>query len=353
MDLDKIEIIELGKDFTESRLFEDYFNYKRQVLAETDPDMLLGTIENARKNWQTNTGNSERKIFACLQDGAFVGNCSIVLPPIDLSEDMSSKKYSFFNINVLRQHERKGIGTLLLKKIAECATSREVQEIRCWCVKQRNGFCLQHGGTKKATLIKRAFVTNDADWQTIHEFAKPSPKNSEYSFEFFEGYPQGQKKAQFIEAYRDFVIECYRFKADKSFDEREFAQSMERFEKIVEADKNPLLTCFIKDKDGNFAGFTCIMVDANNSKMAYQQMTGITESHRGKGLGLRLKALASLETTKRFPGVATITTSNDDENRWMIGINEALGYKVRSHNEQYSFNVENLTKKLGENNESR
>lgn len=342
--MDKIEIMELGKDFPESRLFEDYYNYRRQIWAETDPDMLVGTIESARKNWQTGTGNSERKIFACLLDGAFVGNCSIVLPPRDSSEDMS-KKYSFFNINVLGQHERKGIGTFMLKKIAECAASRQVQEIRCWCIKQRNGFCLRQEGTKKATLIKRAFVIKDANWQAIDEFAKLWPKNSEYSFEFFEGYPQDQKKAQFIEAYKNFVIECDRFKADKSFDEREFAQSMERFEKIVEADKNPLLTCFVRDKNGDFAGFTCIMINGINRKIAYQQMTGITESHRGKGLGLRLKALASLETVKRFPEVATITTTNDDENRWMIAINEALGYKVRSHNEQYSFNVENITKK--------
>lgn len=351
MDLDKIEIIELGKDFPESGLFEDYYNYRRCIWAETDPDMLMGTIENARKNWQTGTGNSERKIFACLQDGAFVGNCSIVLPSMDSSEDML-KKYSFFNINVLRQHERKGIGTLLLGKIAESAASRGVQEIRCWCVKERNDFCLQHGGTKKATLIKRAFVTKDADWQEIQEFSKSNSKNSEFSFEFFEGYPQDQKKAQFIEAYKNFVIECDRFKADKSFDEREFAQSLGRFEKIVEVDKNPLLTCFVRDKNCGFAGFTCIMIDGINRKIAYQQMTGITENHRGKGLGLRLKALASLETAKRFPEVATITTSNDDENRWMIAINEALGYKVRSHNEQYIFNAENLTKKLGENNES-
>lgn len=352
MDLDKIEIMELGKDFPESGLFEDYYNYRRQIFAQTDPDMLVGSsIESARKHWQTGSGNSERKIFACLLDGAFVGNCSIMLSQIDTPEE-TPKKPSFFNINVLQEHERKGIGTLLLGKIAECAVSRGVPEIRCWCMKQRNGFCLRHGGTKKATLIKRAFITKDANWQEIEEFAKPSPKNIEYSFEFFERYPQGQKKAQFLEAYKNFVIECDRFRVDKIFDEREFVQSMERFEKIVEADKNPLLTCFVRDKNGYFAGFTCIMIDAIIGKVAYQQMTGITETHRGNGLGLRLKALASLETVKRFPEVATITTSNDDENRWMIDINEALGYKVRSSNEQYSFNVRNLTKKLGENNES-
>jgi GNAT superfamily N-acetyltransferase len=346
MDLDKKETIELGKDFSESKLFEDYYIYRRKIWAETDPDMLLGTIENARKNWQTVTENIERKVFACLLDCAYVGNCSIMVPSMDSPEE-ASKKHRFFNINVLQQYERKGIGTLLLGKIVESAMSRQVQEIRCWCIKNRNGFCIKHGGTKKATLIKRAFITKDADWQEIQEFTKPSPKNNEYSFEFFEGFPQGQKKVQFIEAYKNFVVECNKFKTDKDFDEKEFTQSMEIFEKMVEVDKNPLLTCFVRDKNGDFAGFTSIINDINKI-IAYQQMTGITENHRGKGLGLRLKALASLETVKRFPEVATITTSNDDENRWMIDINEAMGYKVRSHIEQYRFDVEELSKILGE-----
>ena len=83
--------------------------------------------------------------------------------------------------------------------------------------------------------------------------------------------------------------------------------------------------------DGRLVAFTeagtCVVQDG----FAHQGDTLVDPAHRGRRLGLRIK-LANLELLVReHPEVRAIDTFNADANRWMIAVNEAMGFVPIRH----------------------
>jgi RimJ/RimL family protein N-acetyltransferase len=68
---------------------------------------------------------------------------------------------------------------------------------------------------------------------------------------------------------------------------------------------------------------TCVVGDG----FAEQGDTLVAPSHRGHRLGLRIK-LANLDLLMRHnPDLRAVDTFNADDNRWMIAVNEAMGFR--------------------------
>lgn len=77
---------------------------------------------------------------------------------------------------------------------------------------------------------------------------------------------------------------------------------------------------------GAVAGFTTMLV-APDSPRASQGETTVLERYRGRGFGLWLKAAMACWLTEAEPHVTEHETWNAAENRFMIGVNERLGYR--------------------------
>lgn len=58
---------------------------------------------------------------------------------------------------------------------------------------------------------------------------------------------------------------------------------------------------------------------------AYHRLTGVARDHRGKGLGLAIKAVALRMAKDR--GIPRVRTENDTPNTHMLAINDKLGFK--------------------------
>jgi GNAT superfamily N-acetyltransferase len=79
--------------------------------------------------------------------------------------------------------------------------------------------------------------------------------------------------------------------------------------------------------DDRLVAYTEIAVPpAGDDHVARQDDTVVLAEHRGRRLGLRVK-LANLELLAReHPQVRAVDTYNADDNRWMIAVNEAMGF---------------------------
>lgn len=114
----------------------------------------------------------------------------------------------------------------------------------------------------------------------------------------------------------EFTIEPQRWDADR-LRERDAAAVAAGVRSVVTAAQAP---------DGHLVAFTeastCVVRDG----FASQGDTLVDPAHRGRRLGLRIK-LANLELLVRErPEVRAIDTFNADDNRWMIAVNEAIGF---------------------------
>src|SRR6266581_1669064 len=79
---------------------------------------------------------------------------------------------------------------------------------------------------------------------------------------------------------------------------------------------------------GRLVGYTTLAVASHTPHLAYQWDTLVLHEHRGRRLGLLLKAANLRALTAGLPGVRRVATWNARENEPMLRVNRALGFEV-------------------------
>lgn len=80
---------------------------------------------------------------------------------------------------------------------------------------------------------------------------------------------------------------------------------------------------------GLLAGFTEIAVSTRQPEVAYQWSTLVLPEHRGRRLGMLLKAHNHQYVAAQCPQTRWVNTWNAESNTYMVSVNEALGYEPR------------------------
>ena len=78
---------------------------------------------------------------------------------------------------------------------------------------------------------------------------------------------------------------------------------------------------------GELVGHTVLEVFRNNPAVVYQDDTLVLDAHRGNRLGMLLKAANLERLRKAIPEARRVYTWNAEENRYMLAINERLGFQ--------------------------
>lgn len=79
--------------------------------------------------------------------------------------------------------------------------------------------------------------------------------------------------------------------------------------------------------DGAVGGFTMAALYPEQPEFAEVWDTGVARDHRGHGLGVRLKAAATLRLLREHAAVRQVYTFTAQDNAPMIAVNQRLGYR--------------------------
>lgn len=79
---------------------------------------------------------------------------------------------------------------------------------------------------------------------------------------------------------------------------------------------------------GELAGNTAVAVEADRPAIGEQHDTSVVGRHRGHRLGLMLKIEMMAWLAEVEPQLETIDTGNEENNAFMIDVNEKLGYRL-------------------------
>ena len=90
-----------------------------------------------------------------------------------------------------------------------------------------------------------------------------------------------------------------------------------------------LTTAVEHEASGRLAGFTEIAVSTRAPEVGYQWATLVTTEHRGRQLGMLLKAHNHRFVAAAMPRTRWINTWNAESNTYMVSVNEALGFAPR------------------------
>jgi GNAT superfamily N-acetyltransferase len=86
-------------------------------------------------------------------------------------------------------------------------------------------------------------------------------------------------------------------------------------------------TAIVRDADGSIAGMTDVMRLEYEPGRVHQLFTGVHPRARGRRIGRWLKAALLRYVRERHPDTVRIDTENAGSNRWMLAINEQLGFR--------------------------
>jgi GNAT superfamily N-acetyltransferase len=90
----------------------------------------------------------------------------------------------------------------------------------------------------------------------------------------------------------------------------------------------------IAESTGEMAGLTQVFVDPEYPEWGHQGVTAVTRPHRGHRLGLLIKAAMLEWLATEEPKLERIATDNAATNKYMIAVNETLGYELMKPDEQ-------------------
>jgi GNAT superfamily N-acetyltransferase len=110
-------------------------------------------------------------------------------------------------------------------------------------------------------------------------------------------------------------------------------------EVIARRGERLLTVAAVSESDGSVAGFTQLVVSADASAPARQHDTAVLPAHRGNGLGLWMKAEMLRRLRDEHPGVSRIDTNNADDNRHMLAINSAFGFRPHRRTVAYQMTL--------------
>ncbi|XRQ14679.1 GNAT family N-acetyltransferase [Actinomadura welshii] len=93
---------------------------------------------------------------------------------------------------------------------------------------------------------------------------------------------------------------------------------------------------------GDIAGFTEIVVPDGCAGRAAQYDTAVVPEHRGRRIGIWVKAAMLEWLAEARPGVREIETDNAGDNAHMLAVNEELGFRVERESMEYQAAVASL-----------
>jgi RimJ/RimL family protein N-acetyltransferase len=245
---------------------------------------------------------------------------------IDAS-DYDNLEMAWLSVRVAPSRRRRGLGRAMLRDLEALAEEmgRPLLLIDGWDGPTTLGFAAAAGFERKSAEIRRLQVVADApDPRPIRDEALAHAED--YDLVRVDGYAPADLLPGLVDltaAINDAPLddlewedEVYSVGRVRAY-ERAQIEAGYRFRRIV-ARHRPT---------GELVGHTVMVVDSEQPTIAEQHDTSVVRAHRGHRLGLLLKSEMMLWLAEDEPQVERVYTNNAESNRYMIAVNERLGYR--------------------------
>ena len=277
---------------------------------------------------------SSRLLWAAVEAGAMVGFGHLRLP-------YDAGRAGEIDIQVRPDRRRHGAGTRLLAAAAD-----RLRAVHCSTVVAQVlagtpavPFVEAHGFRCVLTLAEMELSLRDVDRARLCELAAGAPAG--YRVVRWTGHAPNALAERFAAA----KIATAEHPAGEQM--KWDVERVREMTEMVAKRGDDLYTVAALHEDGVIAGFTEMVVPRGQPWRAVQHDTTVAPGHRGRRIGIWLKASMLEWLIDERPEVAEIETDNADDNEHMLAVNEELGFRRFRESREYLADLADLPTTAG------
>lgn len=282
-----------------------------------------------------------RLIWGVFADGALIGRVGVDIPHEEGS------RAAYWLIELLRSHHGRGIGRAAYALVEESARAHGRTVLQSWAqhteapgprLSAPTGF-----GTIPRDRAARFYLANG---YTLEQIERRSDLDLATSVDTVarllaeaesaaEGYRVVQWMAPTPDEYLDgFAWMKSRMSTDAPSAGMEFDEEAWDADRVIRHDRRWVdagmtaqVTAAQHVKSGRLVAFNELVIGADRTRPTHQEDTLVLREHRGHKLGQLVKCAALTSWRDIAPDSPKVITYNAEENRPMLDINEAIGFR--------------------------
>ncbi|HCB03715.1 MAG TPA: GNAT family N-acetyltransferase [Nocardioides sp.] len=317
-----MEIVRFGPD--DADRLSQYVEVTNAARATDSPWSHPATVKGFEGRFRYGWDGEVETPFVGLIDGVPVATGTVATSEYD------NLHIAWLGLTVHPDQRRRGYGTTMLEHlVAETkAQGRTSIGTDGWDSAALRGFAARHGLTEGSVAVQRRQVLADLDWPEIERLhAESTAAASAYELIRREGRtPDDELDAMtaMTAAINDAPTD------DLDIEDEVFTPERVRgYEEAQLARGDRLFRVFARHREsGELAGHSVVVVDGERPHLGAQHDTSVVGTHRGHRLGMLLKTDMNLWLRDVQPQLTEISTWNAESNDFMIGVNEAIGYRI-------------------------
>ncbi|MCK5743372.1 MAG: GNAT family N-acetyltransferase [Caldisericia bacterium] len=336
----ELEIEEIDVEALTDDEFSRVYNFQREIHLELFPILPAPSNDLLRNKLRSVDSTNTHHHICAKQNSKVIGMAKLTIPDTENST-------TWIAIDVKKEWRRKGIGSMLLKKLIEKLSKSDVENILIYSrVESGHAFCKRFGGIICRKTFFSCLDMKNIDWDRLFELKKNLEGGTpEISINVTRGLKKSDENGCY-DLMLDFGREDSEHIEGWDFDEKSFLSTKKNWRNTQLERGAVSMIAFARTVSGRIIGFSEILDDPIENNVIHTMYSGVMKEFRGMGLCKRMKTELLLFLKNNLPQIITIITLNDEYNFAMRRINQQLGF-VSSHSRIcYKFELGVLEKKL-------
>jgi GNAT superfamily N-acetyltransferase len=300
---------------------------------EDDPNFPPAVYEDFRVWWALGESASLIQTWLATDDSGEPAGAYVLQLP-----QQENRKNAFGQIIVAPSHRRQGAGRLLLAHMAGQA-ARAGRELLFGYTRvgaPGTAFARATGGREgPLEVCRRQDLSEDLRLRLPALRAAAQPHATGYTLRSWGG----QAPADLVDGLSTVYTALGDAPHGESFEPGTFdaGRLAAEEERLVARGVRWYSVAAIEAAGGEVAAVTQVNVQPGQPEWGWQAITAVTRQHRGHRLGLLVKVAMLELLAEREPALRHIVTTNAEQNKHMVAVNEQLGYRVIDYYQAWEF----------------
>lgn len=320
--------------------FHIYRRARHDELRPEDPLTPDDIRETEMK--QDDPDNIPRR-FVVYQDGKVVSGFGAGAKRPESPSYESNKHLLWADAAVLKPYRRNGIGTLWLRKTVELMDEYGANVLTTGTEEEDgHAFCKWFGAQERFSGAENRLDFRTIDWAKIEGWASQGrAKSSDSELLLYEHRVPEDVMADYCPVISE-VLMTMPFENLDHGDIVITPDLLMQWYKQMDETGDSHHSYMTRQPDGDISSMTDVFWSPHTPTMVHQGFTGVKPQYRGRGLGKWIKAAMLLYLRDKYEDIHWIVTDNAGTNKWMLDINEELGFTQYKPSSAYQIAIDDL-----------